>query len=113
VPKGDFVGEFELYVMLAIAHLGDDAYGIAVRQAIEVRTGREIAIGAVYATLGRLEDKRLVRHDLSDPQPVAGGRARKIFALTPDGQRALRHSATMMTRMMAGLVLKPTKGRAR
>jgi len=103
MPKGDFVGEFELYVLLAIAHLGDGAYGIAIRQTIEDRTGREIAIGAVYATLGRLEDKRLVRHALTDPQPVAGGRARKIFRLGPDGRRALRHSTSMMARMMDGL----------
>ena len=113
MPKGDFVGEFELYVMLAIAHLGAEAYGISIRQAIEDRTGRDVAIGAVYATLGRLEDKRLVRFDLSAPQPVAGGRARKIFALTPDGGRALRHSTTMMTRMMAGLPLRPTRSRSR
>jgi DNA-binding PadR family transcriptional regulator len=113
MPKGDFVGEFELYVMLAIGHLGAEAYGISIRQAIEDRTGRDVAIGAVYATLARLEDKRLVRYDLSSPQPVAGGRARKIFALTPDGARALRHSTTMMTRMMEGLALKPAKGRTR
>ena len=113
MPKGDFVGEFELYVLLAIAHLGADAYGIRMRQEIEARTGREVAIGAVYATLGRLEDKRLVRHSLSTPQPVPGGRARKLYALTPDGTRALRHSTTMMSRMMAGLSLRPTRGRSR
>ena len=113
MPKGEFVGEFELYVMLAIAHLNDEAYGVAIRQAIEDRTGRDVAIGAVYATLARLEEKRLVRYDMSDPQPVAGGRARKIFALTTDGTRALHHSTTMMTRMMAGLSLAPGKGRGR
>jgi DNA-binding PadR family transcriptional regulator len=113
MPKGEFVGEFELYVMLAIAHLKAGAYGVAIRQAIEDRTGRDVAIGAVYATLGRLEDKRFVRHDLSDPQPVAGGRARKIFSLTAEGDRALRHSTAMMSRMMAGLSLRPEKGRSR
>ncbi|MEZ5319690.1 MAG: helix-turn-helix transcriptional regulator [Vicinamibacterales bacterium] len=109
MAKGDFVGEFELYVMLAIAHLAGEAYGIAIRRAIEERTGREIAIGAVYATLARLEEKRLVRFSLSRPQPVPGGRARKIYALSPDGKRALRHSTTMMTRMMAGLALDPAR----
>jgi DNA-binding PadR family transcriptional regulator len=103
MAKGDFVGEFELYVMLALAHLGDEAYGVPIRREIERRTGREIVIGAVYATLARLEDKGLVRYRLSDPQPVQGGRARKYFSLTAAGERALRHSTAMLTKMMAGL----------
>ena len=102
MAKGDFVGEFELYVLLALAHLGDDAYGVTIRREIEGRTGREIAIGAVYATLSRLEDKDLVRFRISDPQPVQGGRSRKYFMLTAAGHRALRHSTGMLARMMAG-----------
>jgi DNA-binding PadR family transcriptional regulator len=113
MPKGDFVGEFELYVLLAMTHLQDEAYGIRICQVIEDRTGRDIAIGAVYATLGRLEDKGLVRHELSDPQPVPGGRSRKYFHLTAAGRTALRHSATMMSRMMAGFRPAPVKGRGR
>jgi PadR family transcriptional regulator PadR len=108
MAKGDFVGEFELYVLLALAHLGDDAYGVTIRREIEGRTGREIAIGAVYATLARLEDKGLVRFRISDPQPVQGGRSRKYFMLTAAGQRALRHSTGMLARMMAGW--SPEKG---
>jgi PadR family transcriptional regulator PadR len=103
MPKGDFVGEFELYVMLALAHLGDDAYGVSIRREIEARTGRTVAIGAVYATLARLEEKGLVQFRISDPQPVQGGRARKYFSLTGPGTRALRHSTAMLARMMAGL----------
>src|SRR4051812_36165413 len=102
MPKGDFVGEFELYVMLALEHLSPEAYGVAVRQEIERRTGRNVAIGAVYATLGRLEEKGLIRFSLSDPQPVQGGRGRKHFALTPAGRRALRHSTSMLASMLAG-----------
>ncbi len=105
MPKGDFVGEFELYVMLALARPETEGYGMNLRQAIEARTGRNIAIGAIYATLGRLEDKGLVRHSWSDPQPVPGGRARKQFALTPAGARSLKHSATMMTSMMKDVPL--------
>jgi DNA-binding PadR family transcriptional regulator len=113
MPKGDFVGEFELYVLLAMTHLQDEAYGIRIRQVIEDRTGRDIAIGAVYATLGRLEEKGLVRHELSAPQPVPGGRSRKYFHLTAAGRTALQHSTTMMSRMMAGFRPAPAKGRGR
>jgi DNA-binding PadR family transcriptional regulator len=102
MPKGDFIGEFELYVMLAVARLGDEAYGLAIRRIIASRTGRDTAIGAVYATLGRLHEKGLVQFELSDPQPVSGGRARKCFTLTRAGERALRHSTSMLVRMMEG-----------
>ena len=100
--KGDFLGEFEIYVMLALVHLRHEAYGVKIRQEIERRTGRDAAIGAVYATLARLEDKELVEHELSRPLPVQGGRARKYFTLTSAGERALNHSASMINRMMHG-----------
>lgn len=107
MPKGDFLGEFEIYVMLALAHLAPEAYGVAIRQEITRRTGRDVAIGAVYATLSRLEDKGLVRHTLSDPLPVQGGRTRKHFTLTPPGERALAHATAMLARMMRGWRARP------
>jgi DNA-binding PadR family transcriptional regulator len=103
MPKGDFVGEFELYVLLAIAHGSDEAYGAAIRQEIERRTGRDVSIGAVQATLARLEDKGLVRFRVSEPQPVPGGKRRKLFRLTAAGERAVRRSAGMLARMLEGL----------
>lgn len=102
MAKGDFIGEFELYVLLALVHLKDDAYGLKIRQLIEARTGRHVAIGAVYATLGRLADKDLLEHEMTAPQPVQGGRSRKVYRLSPAGERALKHSTAMLTRMLAG-----------
>jgi DNA-binding PadR family transcriptional regulator len=100
MAKGDFLGEFELYVLLALSQLRTPPYGNAIRREIEARTGREIAVGAVYATLARLSDKGLVRFTLSAPEPIPGGRARKCFRLTAAGDRALRHSTRMLVRMM-------------
>lgn len=108
MPKGDFLAEFELYVMLALARLDDSAYGVTVRKEIEERTGRPVSIGAVYATLGRLGDKDLVAFRTSDPLPVKGGRSRKYYRLTPKGQKALAHSATMLGRMLEGVELSAT-----
>ena len=105
MPKGDHLGEFELYVLAALVRLGDDAYGVSIRQEIEARTGRATAIGAVYATLGRLADKGLVTFWISDPQPVPGGRARKHARLTPAGRRALRTSARALVSLLGGLGL--------
>jgi len=113
VPKGQFLGEFEIYVLLAVARLGSEAYGITIRRDIESRTGRDVAVGAVYATLGRLQDKGFVANAVSAPQPVQGGRARKHFHLTAGGRRALAHSTAMLSRMMAGVDPGLAGGRAR
>lgn len=102
-----FLAEFELYVMLAIAQLGDEAYGAAVRQEIEARTARPISIGALYATLARLEAKGLIT---LKTVKAAGrrGRARRYCRLTAGGAEATRHSALMLRRMMGGLRLEPS-----
>ena len=101
--KGQYLGEFELYIMAALARLGDDAYGMTIRREIEDRSGRAVAIGAVYATLARLADKGYVTFRISDPRPVQGGRARKHVLLTATGKRALKQSTAMLTRMLPGL----------
>ena len=102
---GKFLAEFELYVMLAIARLGEGAYGGAVRKEIENRTGRRVAVGALYATLDRLGAKGLLDFEVTEPQPGQRGRPRKYCALTPVGEEALSHSAHMLLRMMDGLAL--------
>jgi DNA-binding PadR family transcriptional regulator len=106
-PKGSFLAEFELYLLLAIERAGGESYGAAIRREIQTRTGRPVSIGAVYATLGRLEDKKLVTHAVSEPTPVPGGRARKYFSLTAAGRRALEHSTRMLMRMIDGTGLLP------
>ncbi|MGW8265761.1 MAG: PadR family transcriptional regulator [Longimicrobiales bacterium] len=105
MPKGDYLAEFEIYVMLAVLRLGSNAYGVTIRREIEERSGRPVSIGAVYATLGRLEEKKLVGFQVGDPQPVQGGRSRKLVSLTPEGLAALEHSTAMLQRMMDGTAL--------
>ena len=100
---GKFLAEFELYVMMAIARLGDDAYGATVRREIEQRTGRPVSIGALYATLARLGGKDYLDFEEVDPQPGQRGRARKYCLLTTAGREAMDHSMSMMRRMMEGL----------
>jgi PadR family transcriptional regulator PadR len=101
---GVFLGEFELYVMLAVAHLRGDAYGGAVRKEIERRTGRRPAVGALYATLDRLGAKGFLEFKVPKQVPGQRGRPRKYCQLTPAGDEALSHSTSMMQRMMDGLV---------
>lgn len=106
MPRGRFLAEFELYVMLAVAQLGDEAYGVSIRHEIETRTERPVSMGAVYATLGRLGDKGLVAFEVSEALPIRGGRSRKYVHLTRQGRAALANSAVMLGRMMKGLELE-------
>lgn len=99
---GRFLAEFELYVMLAVARLGEDAYGAAIRDEIEGRVSRPVSIGALYATLHRLGSKRLVRFE-EEADSGRSGRARKYVYLTAEGREALDHSTTMLHRMMDGV----------
>jgi PadR family transcriptional regulator PadR len=71
----DFLGEFEHIIVLALLRLQDQAYGVTVRREIESRTRREVSIGAVYATLDRLERKGYVKSHRGDPTPERGGRS--------------------------------------
>ena len=99
--RGEYLGEFEQIVLLAVARLGDDAYGMEIRREIEQRTERLVTIGAVYATLDRLEDKGYLRaRDESN-----SGRARRFFALTDAGVDALEAARSLQTRMWSGLRL--------
>jgi len=99
------LGEFEQLVMLALLRLGPDAYGAAIRREIEARTGRDLAISAVYVTLDRLEVKGLVRSRIGEPTPQRGGRRRKHFALLPSGRRAIAHACRAFGHMVEGLGL--------
>ena len=99
-------GEFELAILLSISALGDDAYGVAIRGEISRRLGRDCAIGAVYTSLQRLENKALVRSWMSDPTPVRGGRARRHFALTAAGTRAVRQAQQVARRLWSGAGLR-------
>lgn len=102
---GAFLAEFELYVMLAIARLQENAYGAAIRNEIEERTGRPVSIGALYATLHRLGNKKLLEFEESEPHPGQRGRARKYCRITTEGRYRLEHSTQMLRRMMDGVAV--------
>lgn len=110
--RGDFLGEFEQVVLLAVARLEERGYGVTVRKEIERRTGREVSVGSVYSTLARLEEKGLVSSWEGEPKPRRGGRARKHFRLQPAGVRALEAVRDMMDALWDGLELEAGTGEA-
>jgi PadR family transcriptional regulator PadR len=95
------LGTFEEQVMIAVLHAGDDAYGMSVRREIEERAAREVTIGAVYATLDRLEEKGLV----SSRRGLAAG-ARRVFRITAAGRVALVETRRMRERLWTGIDLR-------
>ena len=108
--RSDFLGSLEQIVLLALVRLGSDAYGVTVRMEIEKRTGRSLSIGAIYATLGRLEAKGFVSSQTGEPTAERGGRAKRHFRVEASGLRALRASQRAIDSMSAGLRkrLEPT-----
>ena len=97
------LGTFEEHVMLAVLRTGDEAYGMNVRRELESVTGRDVAIGAVYATLDRLEAKGLVASTRSG----TGASSRRLFAVTALGARGLAESRMMRERLWEGVDLRP------
>jgi DNA-binding PadR family transcriptional regulator len=103
MAKGEYLGEFEQVVLLAVARLEGEGYGVTIRREIEVRTGRDASMGAVYATLDRMQDKGLLESREGEPTGRRGGRARRHFSVTADGWRSLAVTREMLASLWEGL----------
>ena len=98
-----YPGEFELLTLLAIAQLGDNAYGVTVRDVLETRTSRTVTLGAIYKTLGRLEAKGLLDVTVAPPTSERGGRRKKLYRLNSNGLAAVRGSLSDLRQLADGL----------
>jgi DNA-binding PadR family transcriptional regulator len=107
----EILGTFEQAVLLGIIRLADAAYGRAILQEVETRLRREIAPGAVQATLDRLENKGLVRSELGSGTPIRAGRPRRYYRVESSGVRALNEARTTVEHLWRGLSW-PLKGHA-
>jgi len=90
------LGRFEHLLLLAVARLGDNAYGMTIRQELAEHTGREIAVGAIYTALARLETRGFVKSKLGDPTPERGGRAKRFYRVLPAGTKAVAKAETAL-----------------
>ena len=97
------LGEFELMLLLAVVRLGDDAYGVNLRRAIQEQTGRNVSAGAVYTTLGRLETRGLVSSREGETAPERTGMRRRYYQVRPDGARQIQRSMRHVEAMARGL----------
>jgi len=108
----DVLGAFEQAVLLAIVRLGDEAYGRAILKEAQARLERDVAAGAVHATLDRLEHKGLVASRLGPGTPVRAGRARRYYRLLPAGLRALNDARAAAENIWRGFKWPLVKARS-
>jgi len=101
----DYLGEFEHIVLLAVLRLDDQAYGVTVRREIEACMKWEVLIGAIYATLDRLEAKGYVQSRAGDPTPERGGRSKRFFRVTSQGVSAVNRTHRALRSLTEGLDL--------
>ena len=113
MDREGILGSFEQLVLLAVLRLGDEAYGMTVRQEIEQQTGDNASLGAVSATLERLENKGLLRSHAGPGGAERGGRAKRYFRAEAAGTEALRRSLEATDRMRMGVPLLAPAGARR
>ena len=97
------LGDFEALLLLALVRLKERAYGATIHREIEARTGRSVAVGAVYTGLARLQRSGYVKATVGDPTPERGGRRKKFYELQPGGAAALGDSVLAHRSMTAGI----------
>ncbi len=87
--KGKHLGEFEEVVLLTIIILREEAYGVGIRNEIEERVDRKVRLGALHATLVRLEEKGFVQSKMGEATKVRGGKRKRFYSVTTAGEQAL------------------------
>jgi DNA-binding PadR family transcriptional regulator len=98
----DHLGRFEHQLLLAVLRLGDEAYGMTIRRELAEHTGREVAVGAIYTALARLEQRGLVQSKLGDPTPERGGKAKRYYRVLAPGRRAVDKAQAILLGLAGG-----------
>lgn len=101
------LGEFEILVLAAILRQGKGAYGASIKREIEERSGRAPSLGALYATLTRLETKGFVSSQMGEATAERGGRAKRYYEIEAEGRAQLERSILSMRKMVQGIIFWP------
>lgn len=103
------LGAFEQLILFSVLRLGDDAYGVTIRETLEQNTGRTVSSGAIYTALSRLEDRGLVSSTIGEPTPGRAGRPPKYYQVEPAGARALLAAYSDVQSLAGGVVPELTR----
>ena len=99
MTERSYLGEFELMILLAVIHLGEEAYGVPISRELESHRRRGVSVGSVYAALERLDAKGLVVSSLGDPTPERGGKAKRYFRVTRAGLLQVQETRRVLQKM--------------
>ena len=97
-----YIGEFEELVLLTIANLAEEAYGVAILNDISARANRKLSIGALHSTLTRLEEKGYISSFLGAPTKERGGRRKRYFEITDSAKQELSNMKSLRDQLWAG-----------
>ncbi len=97
--KGEHLGEFEEFTLLAVRALGDNTYAVPIQKYVEKATGRRVSLGSIYGALARLEEKGFLRSTMSEAVAQRGGKSKRIYAVTSEGLRTARDLHRMRERI--------------
>ena len=103
MPKGEHLGDLEELMLLAVLRLGDEAEGAGVREELASVAQRAVSISTVYVTLMRLEEKGYVRSWKGEPSGRRGGKAKRHYAVSPEGRAALETVRSIRAGMWSGV----------
>ena len=107
--KGEKLGEFEEFTLLAVCTFGEPTYGVPVQQYVERSTSRRVTLGALYAALSRLEQKGYVRSVLGPATPIRGGKRKRFYEATPMGLKTVKDLRRVRERIWQAI---ESRGRA-
>jgi DNA-binding PadR family transcriptional regulator len=102
--KGEHLGEFEEFTLLAVRALGDQTYAVPIQQYVEKVTARPISVGSIYAALARLEEKGFLHSTMSEAEARRGGKSKRVYTVTPNGLRTARDLHRVRERIWNAIV---------
>lgn len=112
MPRDRLLGGFEHLLLLAILRLEDDAYGATLRRELIEHTDKDVAVGAIYTGLDRLEGKGFVESSMSEPTAKRGGRGKRVYRVTSAGRSALADMDRAVRQLSAGIRTEKEAARA-
>ena len=97
--KGTYLGEFEELVLLTVAVLAGEAYGVVLKGEMEKHAQRKFSLSSIHTALYRLENKDFVRSEMSESTPERGGRRKRVYRITAAGHKALLEARALRDRL--------------
>ncbi len=97
------LGELEEIILLIVASLFDNAYGVLIQEEVEKQCDRKITISSVHNVVQRLQEKGYLESRYSDPTPERGGKRKLLFTVTAAGQKAMEEAKSLRDKLWGNI----------